>query len=269
MAHPYFELPTPIPIGHRGAAGEAPENTLASFERAVADGALILESDVHPTRDGAVVIFHDDELDRTTDGSGPIAQLTLAELRALDAGFHWTGDGGASFPFRGRGHGIPTLAETLEAFPNLRFNLEIKERSPGLIERTLDLVAGREERTLIAAADDAIMADLRAAVARRGAKVAIGASAGDVIGFVRAALDGAPPPPGPMALQVPPDFGGRALVTPRFVEHAHAHGLHVHVWTVNEPDEIERLLDLGVDGVMSDFPARVVAAIGARARRRR
>jgi glycerophosphoryl diester phosphodiesterase len=164
---------------------------------------------------------------------------------------------------------IPTLAEALETFPRLRFNLEIKERSPGLIERTLDLVAGREDRTLLAAAADAIMADLRAAVARRDSKVAIGASAGDVLGFVRSALDGIPPPPGPMALQVPPDFAGRPLVTPRFVEHAHAHGLHVHVWTIDEPREIERLLDLGVDGVMSDFPARVVAAIARRARTRR
>jgi len=219
---------------------------------------------VHPTRDGEVVIFHDDELDRTTDGTGPIAQRTLAELRALDAGYRFSPDG-MSFPFRGCGIGIPTLAELLEAFPSLRLNLEIKERSPGLIERTLDLVSGREERTLLAAADDAIMADLRAAVARRGAKVAIGASAGDVLGFVRAALDDTPPPPGPMALQVPPGFGGRPLVTPRFIAHAHAYGLHVHVWTINDPEEIARLLALGVDGVMSDFPRRVVAAIAARA----
>lgn len=267
MAHPFFDLPTPIAIGHRGAAGEVPENTLASFERAVADGVAILESDVHPTRDGEVVLLHDEELDRTTDGTGPVAAHSLAELRALDAGFRFSPDG-RRFPFRGRGLRIPTLADALEAFPNLRFNLEIKERMPGLIERTLDLVAGREERTLLAAADDAIMADLRAAVARRGSKIAIGASAGDVLAFVRAALDGVAPPPGPMALQVPPDFGGRPLVTPRFVEHAHAHGLHVHVWTVNDPAEIERLLDLGVDGVVSDFPARVVAAIAARRARR-
>jgi glycerophosphoryl diester phosphodiesterase len=267
MTHPFFALEPPIAIGHRGAAGEAPENTLVSFERALADGAQVLESDVHPTRDGEVVLLHDDELDRTTDGAGPVSARTLAELRRLDAGYRFRPDAG--FPFRGRGVRIPTLAEALETFPRLRFNLEIKERSPGLIERTLDLVAGREDRTLLAAAADAIMADLRAAVARRDSKVAIGASAGDVLGFVRSALDGIPPPPGPMALQVPPDFAGRPLVTPRFVEHAHAHGLHVHVWTIDEPREIERLLDLGVDGVMSDFPARVVAAIARRARTRR
>ena len=264
MVHPYFDLPTPIAIGHRGAAGEAPENTLPSFERAVAEGVAILESDVHLTRDGEAVIFHDAALDRTTDAAGPLAERSLAELRRLDAGYRFSPDGGRSFPFRGLAIGIPTLAEALQSFPAMRFNLEIKAATPGLIERTLELVAPRAATTLLAAAHDGIMADLRARVAESGVAVAIGASAGDVLGFVRAALDGKPPPPGPMALQVPPDFGGRPLVTRRFVEHAHAHGLHVHVWTVNEPAEIERLLDLGVDGVMSDFPGRVVAAIASR-----
>jgi glycerophosphoryl diester phosphodiesterase len=265
--HPYFDLPTPIAIGHRGAAGEAPENTLPSFERALEARVAILESDVHLTRDGAVVIFHDAELDRTTDASGPVAERTLAELRELDAGHRFTPDGGRTFPYRGRGVRIPTLAEALDAFPRMRFNLEIKASTAGLIDATLELVSHRAERTLLAAADDPIMADLRARVEGSGSEVAIGASAGDVLAFVRSALDATPPPPGPMALQVPPEFGGRPLVTPRFVEHAHAHGLHVHVWTVNEPAEIERLLDLGVDGVMSDFPGRVVAALAARRER--
>jgi glycerophosphoryl diester phosphodiesterase len=219
---------------------------------------------VHLTRDGEVVIFHDDLLERTSDGRGLLRERTLAELRVLDAGHRFTPDGGRTFPFRGRGVAIPTLAETLERFPAMRFNLEIKEPTPGLVERTLELVGGRADRTLLAAADDGIMARVRQEVAHRRVPVAIGASAGDVIAFVRSALDDKPPPPGPMALQVPPDFGGRALVTPRFVEHAHAHGLHVHVWTINEPAEIDRMLDLGVDGVMSDFPARVVSALARR-----
>ena len=264
MGHPYFDLPRPVPIGHRGAAGEAPENTLPSFERAVAQGAQILESDVHLSRDGVVVIHHDDELGRTSDGRGPLAARSWAELRALDAGWCFSPDGGRSFPFRGRGVRIPSLAEALEAFPDMRFNLEIKAATPGLVERTLELVADRAERTLLAAADDAIMASLREHLKRTGVPVAVGASAGDVVRFVRSAIDGTPPPPGPMALQVPPDFGGRPVVTPRFLAHAHAHGLHVHVWTINEPAEIERLLELGVDGVMSDFPARVVEAIARR-----
>lgn len=265
MPHPYFDLPVPVPIGHRGAAGEAPENTVPSFERALAAGARILETDVHRSRDGEVVVFHDALLDRTTDATGPLAERSLAELRELDAGYRFSPDGGRSFPFRGRGVRIPTLRELLEAFPGTRLNIEIKASTPGLIDDTLALVAQRADLTLLAAADDGIMADLRARVARAGAGVAVGASAGDVAAFVRAALEGAPPPPGPMVLQVPPAFGGRPVVTPAFLTHAHAHGLPVHVWTVNEPAEIGRLLELGVDGVMSDFPARVVEAIAARA----
>jgi glycerophosphoryl diester phosphodiesterase len=264
MRHPYFDVPLPAVIGHRGASGELPENTMAAFERAVAQGAVILESDVHATRDAALVLIHDDVLERTTDGSGRVAEHSLEELRRLDAGHRFAPAQG--FPERGRGHRIPTLEEALLAFPRLRFNLELKERMPALVEGTVELVRrlGREDSVLLVAARDDTMADLRAHLAKTGARPAVGASAGDVLAFVRAALDGKAPPPGPMALQVPPDFGGRALVTRAFVAHAHAHDLAVHVWTVNEPDEMARLLDLGVDGIMSDFPGRLAELVAKR-----
>ena len=105
------------------------------------------------------------------------------------------------------------------------------------------------------------MAELRARIEARSLPVAQGASAGDVLAFVRSALDGTAPKAGPMALQVPADFGDRPLVTPAFVEHAHVHGLFVHVWTVNEPGEMRRLLDMGVDGIVTDFPARLAAVV--------
>jgi glycerophosphoryl diester phosphodiesterase len=269
--HPFFDVPTPTVIGHRGASGEAPENTMPAFERALAQGAVILESDVHRTRDGALVLFHDDLLERTTNGSGRLAEHTLAELRALDAGARFAPAGSAEFPFRGQGVRIPTLDEFLDAFPDRRLNLEIKAHDPALIAGVVETIrkAGREEITLLAAAEDPVMRDLRAHLRETGVRTAIGASAGDVLGFVRAALDGAPPPPGPMALQVPPGFGGRDLVTPRFVEHAHAHGLAVHVWTINEPAEMHRLLDLGVDGIMSDFPGRLAKVVEERASKSR
>jgi len=268
MRHPFFDVPVPTVIGHRGASGELPENTMGAFERAVAQGAVILETDVHATRDGALVLFHDDTLERTTDGVGRIADHTLAELARLDAG-HRFSPGGAGFPERGKGHRIPRLEDALRAFPGVRFNVEIKERVPALIEGTVELVRrlGREETVLLAAAEDDTMADLRAYLARSGARPAVGASAGDVVACVRAAIDGTPPPPGPMALQVPPDFAGRPLVTRELVAHAHAHGIVVHVWTINDPAEMERLLDLGVDGVMSDFPGRLAEVIARRAAR--
>jgi glycerophosphoryl diester phosphodiesterase len=267
MRHPYFDVPVPTVIGHRGACGEAPENTLASFGLAVTQGAAIVETDVHLTRDGKLVLIHDELLERTTDGRGRITDHSLAELRQLDAGHQFDPAGDGSFPFRGRGLQIPTLEETLEAFPRQHFNVEIKEHIPALIEETVAAVckAGREDSVLLAAAEDPTMHDLREHLRRCGARPAVSASAGDVLAFVRSALDGTPPPAGPMALQVPPDFGGRPLVTREFVAHAHAHGIVVHVWTINEPAEMHRLFDLGVDGVMSDFPARVAAVIAERA----
>jgi glycerophosphoryl diester phosphodiesterase len=263
VTHPFFDVPRPTVIGHRGAAGEAPENTLVSFERALAAGAAILESDVHLTRDAVPVLIHDDEVDRNTDGCGQVAAFTLDELRRLDAGHRFTPDGGRGTPFRGRGHRIPSLQEAFEAFPTAHFNLELKQSIPGIVEQCLEVVvrARRESRTLLTAADDALMADLRAQIEARSLRVAQGASAGDVLAFVRSAIDGTAPKAGPMALQVPTRFGDRPLVTPAFVEHAHAHGLFVHVWTVNEPVEMRRLLDMGVDGIVTDFPARLTTVV--------
>jgi len=270
VRHPYFDVPVPTVIGHRGASGELPENTLAAFARALERGAAILESDVHVTADGALVLIHDDVLERTTDGRGRIEDWTLAAIRALDAGHRFSPAGDGHFPFRGQGLRIPTLEEAFDAFPGARWNLELKQGRPELIEGAVDQVrrAGLEERVLLAAAEDDVMHALRAHLAKTGARPAVGASAGDVLRFVRAALAGEPPPPGPMALQVPPDFGGRALVTRAFVEHAHRHDIVVHVWTVNEPPEMERLLDLSVDGIMSDFPGRVAEVVAARRARR-
>jgi glycerophosphoryl diester phosphodiesterase len=266
VPHPYFDVPRPTVIGHRGCAGETPENTLPSFARALEQGAAILESDVHVTRDGVPVLLHDELLERTTDGSGRVAGLTLAELRRLDAGHRFSPDGGATHPFRGRGIQVPTLEEALAAFPDARFNLELKEgAAPGLVERSLEVVekAGRASRTLLTAGDDALMARLRAEVARRGVPVALGASVADVVAFLASALAYRAPPPGAMALQVPPTFAGRPLVTREFVEHAHAHGIVVHVWTIDEPDEMRALLALGVDGIVTDFPARLCSLIGS------
>jgi glycerophosphoryl diester phosphodiesterase len=267
MAHPYFEVPTPTVIGHRGAAGEAPENTLPSFERALAQGAHVLETDVHLTRDGTVVLIHDDEVDRTTDGRGRVAELDLPALRRLDAGARFAAPGGG-FPYRGRGLRIPTLEEAFRAFPGARFNLELKEDVPGLVEGTVGIVAaaGRAKATLLTAAEDAVMARLRAVLGRTGVPAAVGASTGDVLAFLRSAREGRPPPPEAMALQVPAQFGGAPVVTGEFVRHAHAHGIAVHVWTVNEVEEMHRLLDLGVDGLVTDFPARMVAVVAERER---
>lgn len=263
MPHPYFDLPRPMILGHRGAAGVAPENTLLGFARGLAHGAHIIESDVHVTRDGVPVLIHDPHVDRTTDGSGPLAELDLAAVKQLDAGYRFTADGASGHPFRGQRIRVPTLREAFEAHPEVRFNLEIKAPGRELIRSIVDLVVelDREDRTLLVAGEDAIQRDLRAVLAETGARPALGASLADILDVVGAATEGRAPKTDSMALQIPAEFAGRPLVTRELVDHCHAHGLLVHVWTINEPDEMRRLLGLGVDGIVTDRPDRMAGCV--------
>ena len=259
-SHPYFDVPRPTVLGHRGAAGTAPENTLASFERALEVGAHILESDVHLTRDGVPVLLHDPEVDRTTEGSGRVGDLTWAEVSALDAAHGFA-------PERGRGHRIPSVEQAFERFPDARFNLELKAPGMALPEAVLDLVErfDRSATTLLTAGEDADMACLREALAASKAEPAVGASLADILDVVQAALEGRPPKTDSMAIQIPDTFAGQPLVTAELVAHAHAHGVAVHVWTINDPAQMQALLDLGVDGLVTDHPERMVEVLATRA----
>jgi glycerophosphoryl diester phosphodiesterase len=264
VRHPYFDLRGPLILGHRGAAGEAPENTLVAFALGLEQGADVLESDVHSTRDGVPVLIHDACLERTTEGRGAVAQLDLADLQRLDAGHRFSPDGGRSFPFRGRGLRIPTLDEALRRFPRARFNLELKAEDESLAARVLDLIQslGREHTTLLTAGEAPVMQRLRAAWKATRSQPALGASLADILEVVRSALANEPPATESMALQIPADFAGRPLVTAELVRHCHAHDIAVHVWTINDPPEIARLLALGVDGIVTDHPGRMAALLG-------
>ena len=225
-------------------------------------GAERLELDVHATSDGVVVVLHDETLERTTDGAGAVRALPLAAVERLDAGYRFRAPDG-SYPYRARGLRVPTLAALLEAFPGVPLNIEIKQREPpieAVVLATLDRFAARG-RTLLAAEDPAVMARIRAAP-----DVLTSFSAAEVAEFVFRLRDGrlgGYHPPG-VALQVPPAFGDVALVMAESVAAAHRLGLEVHVWTINEEAEIETLLDLGVDGIMTDFPARGVEVLRRR-----
>jgi glycerophosphoryl diester phosphodiesterase len=266
MAHPYFDVPKPIVIGHRGCAGEAPENTLAAFEAGLRAGASILESDVHLSRDGVPVLIHDDRVDRVTEATGVVADLTVAALQRLDAGYRFSPDAGNTFPFRGCGLRIPTFEEALRAHPGARFNIEIKSDDPESVTATVDVVVRqrREALTLLTAAEEPLMRRLRQHLDRRNLRLAQGASTADVLAVIRSCTDGTPPDTPSLALQIPSEFGGRPLVTRELVKHAHLHGIQIHVWTVNEANEMDALLDLGVDGLVTDYPGRLVALIAER-----
>lgn len=258
--HPYFDIRAPQLFGHRGASGEAPENTLVAFERAVAHGVPYLELDCHATRDGEIVVLHDAELERTTDGQGRVSELTFAELQRLDAGFRFTLDS-RTHPFRGCGVRVPRFSEVLRAFPGARLNLEVKQSEPPIAAEVVRLVraANAQDRVLLAAAEEPVLAEIR----KLDAGTALGSSMQDVIDFVKAAAEGrlASFEPRGHALQIPPEALGRPLVTPELVEGAHALGLFVHVWTINDASEMRRLLALGVDGLMSDLPGLLMETV--------
>jgi glycerophosphoryl diester phosphodiesterase len=256
--HPYFLAPTPHLFGHRGASGECPENTLLAFERAAAHGVPFLETDCHATLDGELVLLHDADVERTTNESGPIRERTWAEVQKLDAGYRFSPDAGESFPFRGRGVRVPRLAEVLEAFPEHRINLEIKQSDPPIADEVIALLrrARALDRVLLAAEQDSVMDE----VCKRDAGTAIGSSLSDAVAFFQALAENRLDSfePRGHALQIPPEFMGDPLVTPESVAGVHRVGLVMHIWTVNEPAEMRRLLDLGVDGLMSDFPGRLI-----------
>lgn len=220
----------------------------------MAAGADRLELDVHGTADGHVVVLHDALLDRTTDGSGPVREQTLAAVQRLDAGARFTAPDG-SHPFAGRGIRIPTLDALLHAQPDVPLNIEIKQDQPAIEHTVLEVLDryGARERTLLAAEHLHIMERIRAAAP----DMLTGFASAEVADFVFRLRDGrmAGYRPIGVALQVPPSFGDVEIVTAESVRVAHDFGLEVHVWTINDPDEIDRLLDLGVDAIMTDLPA--------------
>jgi glycerophosphoryl diester phosphodiesterase len=229
-------------------------------------GAHALELDVHCTRDGHLVVCHDATVDATTDGTGRIADMTLDEVQALDNAYRFGAESG--FPFRGQGHGISTLDEVLEAFPTTFLNFDIKETAPTVppYEEKLAETLRRYGR-----ADDVIVASFldgaTASFTTFAPEVSTSAGTMATAQFWRAVQDDEEAPATTHhALQVPPDYDGTVIVDERFVARAHDAGLAVHVWTIDDADEMERLLALEVDGIMTDRPsvlAEVLSRTGA------
>jgi glycerophosphoryl diester phosphodiesterase len=249
-------------MAHQGGNGLWPDNTLFAFERAAAMGVDVLEMDLHSTADGALVVMHDDTVDRTTNGSGAIQSLTLEEIKALDAGYHWSADEGQTFPYRGQGITVPTLVEVFAAFPDVALNIEIKQAEPPLVEPFCQLIRqyGMSERVLVASFHQETVEDFRQACP----EVATSTGEGEVIALFALSklLLEATYEPAAQAVQVPERRSGLHVLTPRFVDAAHGRGLEVHAWTINETPDMERLVALGVDGIITDYPDRLMEVLG-------
>lgn len=248
--NPLLDLSAHPVIGHRGAPGLAPENTSYALELALEEGADALEFDVHLSADGVPVLMHDPLLERTTAASGPLRARTAAELAGLDAGYRFTRDGGATFPWRGRGLGIPSLAEVLERFPAVPLLIELKTVEVAKPVRRLLLQEGAVDRVIVASFHSLALLPFReAGLPTAGSRREIGGL------WLRSKLGMRATGIAPLAYAVPDRYRERVPVaTTSFIRAARRAGRPVHVWTVNEPERAEQLWERGASGIITNFP---------------
>lgn len=255
--HPFFAgLAPTLHIAHRGGAARYPENTAYAFRQAVSrHQTQMIETDVHRTADGVIVVHHDALLDRCTDATGPIAARTWAELRSVNAAARWP-----DLP----PEPIPTLEGVLREHPSLRFNVELKADDPALVTDFVALIRALDATSRVCCGSelDAVGAALLAAFPE-GCHFL---PRGPLTQWIMAVHSGGVPPPTPgyQVLDMPLEYQGVELVTPALVAAAARAGLWVNVWTVDEVPQMERLRDLGVGGIMTDRPGRLRAVLGHR-----
>lgn len=265
--HPYYadELNYPLVIAHQGGDGIWPGDTLYAFENAVEIGADVLEMDAHITKDREIVLMHDERVDRTTDGTGLIEDLTLAELLKLDAAYQWSNDEGKTFPYRGQGIQVPTLKELFEKFPEKRFLIEIKLTENPINKPLCNLIHeyNMEDKVVLASFHDDAMALFRETCP----DIATSASKGEVTPFIllgKVFLSGWLSPKY-QSLQVPYETSesyGIPVMTERFIREAHAKNIHVEPWTVDDPELMKQYIEWGVDGIITDRPDLMMEVLG-------
>ncbi|MGH7720660.1 MAG: glycerophosphodiester phosphodiesterase [Gemmatimonadaceae bacterium] len=249
--HVLLDLTARPVIGHRGARAHAPENTLPSFRLGVEQGADAIELDVRLTADGVPVVLHDPTLDRTTDLSGDVARLPWDRVRLADAGARFSADGGTSYPWRGQDARIPTLAEVVEAFPDVPLLIEIKTPAASDAVRRVLEEQGAVGRSVVASARHAALEPFR------GRRFNVGASSVESTRLFRQAMLGVRPAPGSLryqALFLPFRKWGMLIPSRRFVTMARELGCPMHVWTVNDTELARRFWRTGVCGIVTDSP---------------
>jgi glycerophosphoryl diester phosphodiesterase len=242
-------------IAHRGGGGEWPGETLYAFEQALKAGVDILEMDVHRTRDGVLVLMHDQTLDATTNGTGLIKEKDWDEIKDLDAAYTWP-------MHRGKGIKIPRLEEVFDAFPKVRMNIEVKQKSPSLVPDLCELIIekGKKEEVLIASGWHRSVREVRSEC--RELKLATSASVWEILNFqVFDNVLGVRTRPPTDAIQWHSKFAFH-VITERFVAAARKVNLQVHAWTVNEHEEMNRMIALGVDGIITDYPTKLLSLLG-------
>lgn len=264
VKRPFFNQtdPRPLVIAHRGGAGIFPENTLYAFQESWKLGVDILEMDIRETADGKLVVMHDKSINRTTDGEGNISEMTLETVKNLNAGFKFTTDSGQTFPFRGQKITVPTLEEVFNALPNARFNLEIKHETPTIVSSLCNLIRQHKlsEKVIVASFSGDNLEKFR----QECTEVATSASTSEVTKFLAYYKTGLGEnyTPKMSALQTPEKLGSLQVVSKEFLETARKLNLQVHVWTINKSEDMQRLIEIKVDGIMTDYPNKLLDLLG-------
>ena len=260
---PYYSTaPKPMVIAHQGGDGLWPGDTMYAFQHAADLGVDVLEMDLHTSKDGVLVLIHDETVDRTTDGTGPVYNFTLADLQKLDAGYRWTQDNGQTYPFRGQGIAIPSLEQVFQAFPDKRMNIEMKQSGISLPQPLCDLIHKykMEDKVVIAGFNDAVMKQFREAcpgVATSAAQT----EASWFIMFSKVGL-GFLISPNYQSLQVPQESQGINVMTAQFVRASHRRNIRVEPWTIDDPELMKTYIDWGVDGIITDRPDLMLQVLG-------
>ncbi|ODS56225.1 MAG: hypothetical protein ABS36_07415 [Acidobacteria bacterium SCN 69-37] len=247
-----LSLDTPVVIAHRGGSRLRPENTLAAFEHAVAIGADAIECDVHLSKDGEVVVIHDDTVDRTTDGRGAVSSFTADALARLDAAAAFRDLDGQP-AFRQLGIGVPRLEAVLTRLPATPVVIELKGRDPAIVDPVLAVIrrCGRERDVVIGGFSLPVLA----AVRERAAGIPTSASTPEVRSALRRSWFRLPPrPTGCRLFQLPLVYGGRRVIRPRLTRVLRRAGLPMHAWIIDDPVEMRMLLAWGVTGIITDRP---------------
>ena len=260
----YVGAPPTMVIAHQGGDGVWPGDTLFAFEKAVGIGADVLEMDAHITRDSRIVLMHDETVDDTTDGTGLIEDMSLEELKRLDAAYDWSTDGGASFPFRGQGIQVPALDEVFQKFPQMRYVIEIKLTQNPIDKPLCDLIRQyqMQDKVIVASFHDVAMRNFRSTCP----EVTTSASRTEVRNYVllgKAFLWGFYFPKF-QTIQPPwnpEDSLGIRIMTERFIRESHAKNIRVEPWTVNDPQLMRQYIEWGVDGIITDRPDLMVGLL--------
>lgn len=262
--HPYYtSSPSkPLVIAHQGGDDLWPGNTMFAFQNAVELGVDALEMDLHITNDGVLVLIHDETIDRTTNGAGEVESMTLDELKQFDAGYDWSRDEGVTFPFRGQGITIPTLEEVFLAFPDKRMTIEIKKSNASMIEPLCQMIRAydMQDRIVVASFYD----DKMKAFREECPEVATSSAKNETTVFVllsKVFLTGFYSPSF-YSLQVPEESSGITVITESFIRAAHERNLAVEPWTINDEETMRKLIEWGVDGIMTDRPDIMLEILG-------